>query len=190
MTDKTPIRLATPLRKEDVLALRSGDRVLLTGVLYTARDVAHRRLVDLIDRGLALPMEIEGQVIYFAGPSPAGPGQVTGSIGPTTSYRMDPYSPRLLERGLRAMIGKGSRSQEVREALKRFGAVYLGATGGAGALLARAVESAEVIAFEDLGPEAIRRLRVREFPAVVINDAYGGDLYEEGQAAYRVERAS
>lgn len=185
MTDKAPIRLTTPLQKEDVLALRSGDRVLITGVLYTARDVAHRRLVELLDRGLSLPMEIEGQVIYFAGPSPARPGQVTGSIGPTTSYRMDPYSPRLLERGLRGMIGKGSRSREVREALQKFGGVYLGATGGAGALLARAVESVEVIAFEDLGPEAIRRLRVREFPAVVINDAHGGDLYEEGQAAYR-----
>lgn len=190
MTDKGPIRLATPLTKEDVLALQVGDRVLLTGVVYTARDVAHRRLVEMLDQGLGLPMEIEGQVIYFAGPAPARPGQVIGSIGPTTSYRMDPYSPRLLERGLRGMIGKGSRSRQVRDALQRFGAVYLGATGGAGALLARAVERAEVIAFEDLGPEALRRLRVRDFPAVVINDAYGRDLYEEGQARYRAEQAS
>jgi len=190
MNDAAPVFLQTPLCKEDVVRLRTGDRVFLSGVLYTARDVAHRRLVERMDLGESLPMELDGQVIYFAGPSPSRPGQATGSIGPTTSYRMDPYSPRLMERGLRGMIGKGRRSKDVREALQRFGAAYFGATGGAGALLARAVEKVEIVAFEDLGPEAIRRLWVKDFPVVVINDAHGGDLYEEGLAEFRKAQAS
>ncbi|MEW6440569.1 MAG: Fe-S-containing hydro-lyase [bacterium] len=185
MRESGTVRLTTPLRKEDAVSLRAGDRVVLSGVLYTARDTAHKRLVEMLERGEPLPMDLEGQVIYFAGPSPTRPGEATGSIGPTTSYRMDPYSPRLIAAGLRGMIGKGSRSKAVREALQKFGAVYLGATGGAGALLARAVRKVEVIAFEDLGPEAVRRLEVAEFPAVVINDAHGGDLYEQGQGLFR-----
>jgi len=183
MRSPAPFRLKTPLTVHDVRTLRAGDRGVLSGILYTARDTAHRRLVEALDRGEALPLELEGQVIYFAGPSPARPGFPTGSIGPTTSYRMDPYSPRLMERGLRGMIGKGSRSPEVREAMQTYGCVYLGATGGAGALLARAVEKTEIVAFEDLGPEAIRRLWVRDFPVAVIDDVYGADLYEQVRAA-------
>jgi len=179
----SPFSLNTPVSEEEVRALCAGDRGFLSGIIYTARDTAHRRLVDAMDQGQDLPLELEGQVIYFAGPSPARPGQPTGSIGPTTSYRMDPYSPRLMERGLRGMIGKGSRAPEVRQAMQKFGSVYFGATGGAGALLARAVEKTEIVAFEDLGPEAIRRLWVREFPVVVINDTHGADLYEEVRAA-------
>ncbi len=179
MNDSARINLETPLRQEDVEQLHTGDRVFISGVIYTARDTAHKRLIEAIDKGEAPPLDPEGQVIYFAGPSPARPGRPIGSVGPTTSYRMDPYSPRLMEKGLRGMIGKGSRSKEVREAMKQYGAVYFGATGGAGALLARAVQKSEVVAFEDLGPEAIRRLWVKDFPAVVINDIYGRDLYEE-----------
>ena len=184
MNDSARISLETPLRKEDVEKLRIGDRVFISGIIYTARDTAHRRLIEAIDRGEQPPLDPEGQVIYFAGPSPARPGRPIGSIGPTTSYRMDPYSPRLMEKGLRGMIGKGSRSPEVREAMKQYGCVYFGATGGAGALLARAVEKSEIVAFEDLGPEAIRRLWVKDFPAMVINDVHGGDLYSEGQAKF------
>jgi fumarate hydratase subunit beta len=183
MTTPAPFRLNTPLTVGDVRALRTGERGFLSGILYTARDTAHRRLVEALDRGEPLPLELEGQVIYFAGPSPARPGFATGSIGPTTSYRMDPYSPRLMERGLRGMIGKGSRSPEVRQAMQTYGCVYFGATGGAGALLARAVEKTEIVAFEDLGPEAIRRLWVRDFPVAVIDDVYGADLYEQVRAA-------
>ena len=184
MNDSARISLETPLRKEDVEKLRIGDRVFISGIIYTARDTAHRRLIEAIDRGEQPPLDPEGQVIYFAGPSPARPGRPIGSIGPTTSYRMDPYSPRLMEKGLRGMIGKGSRSPEVREAMKQYGCVYFGATGGAGALLARAVEKSEIVAFEDLGPEAIRRLWVKDFPAMVINDVHGGDLYSEGQSKF------
>ncbi len=183
MTAPSPFYLNTPLKEEDVRTLHTGDRGFLSGVIYTARDTAHRRLVEAMDRGEDLPLELDGQVIYFAGPSPARPGRPIGSIGPTTSYRMDPYSPRLMERGLRGMIGKGSRAPEVRQAMQKFGSVYFGATGGAGALLARSVEKMEVVAFEDLGPEAIRRLWVREFPVVVINDVHGADLYEEARPA-------
>jgi fumarate hydratase subunit beta len=186
MRSPVPFRLKTPLTGHDVRTLRAGDRGFLSGVVYTARDTAHRRLVEALDRGETLPVELEGQVIYFAGPSPARPGFATGSIGPTTSYRMDPYSPRLMERGLRGMIGKGSRSPEVREAMQRHGCVYFGATGGAGALLARAVQKTEIVAFEDLGPEAIRRLWVRDFPVAVIDDVYGADLYEQVRAARAV----
>jgi len=176
--------IATPLTDEVVESLRAGDRVLITGTIFTARDAAHKRLAELIDAGRPLPIDLQGQIIYFVGPTPAKPGQVIGAAGPTTSGRMDAYSPKLLDLGLKAMIGKGLRSEAVRESLKRNKAVYLGATGGAGALLAQRVVSAEVVAYEDLGPEAIRKLEVRDFPVTVINDMYGGDLYEEGRRAY------
>lgn len=179
------IPLTTPLRDEDTERLRCGDRVMINGTIYTARDAAHRRIVEALDCGDPLPLEIEGQVIYFAGPSPAREGRPVGSIGPTTSYRMDAYSPRLIALGLKGMIGKGGRSEEVIEALRQHKAVYFGATGGAGALLARAVKRVEVIAYEELGPEAVRRLEVEDFPVVVINDCHGGDLYETGRSTYR-----
>jgi len=153
--------------------------VLISGALYTARDTAHKRLVDLLDDGKPLPFDITGQVIYYVGPTPAPPGRPIGAAGPTTSYRMDAYAPRLIEVGLKGMIGKGPRSPEVIEAMKRWGSVYLGATGGAGALLSKAIKKAEVVAFEELGPEAVRRLEVEHFPAIVINDTRGNDLYRE-----------
>jgi fumarate hydratase subunit beta len=180
------VSLTTPLTEEMVSALHIGDKVLLNGVVYSARDAAHKRLIDLLDAGAALPFEVPGQVIYYVGPSPARPGRVIGAAGPTTSYRMDPYAPRLMELGLKAMIGKGKRSPAVREAMARHKAVYLGATGGAGALISRSIRSAEVIAYEELGPEAIRRLVVENFPAVVINDVHGRDLYEEGLKEYQI----
>lgn len=181
------VTLTTPLTDEQVTALEIGDRVLLNGVIYTARDAAHKRLVELLDQGLPLPFDVRGQVIYYVGPSPAKPGRVIGAAGPTTSYRMDPYAPRLLERGLKGMIGKGKRSPAVKEAMVRYRAVYLGATGGAGALISRAVKAVEIIAYEDLGPEAIRRLVVENLPTVVINDTQGRDLYEEGVKQYRID---
>ena len=182
-----PRRITTPLSEEVVMSLRAGDRVLLSGVIYTARDAAHKRMLEMLERAEALPIELKGQVIYYAGPSPAPPGRPVGSIGPTTSGRMDPYTPRLLELGLKGTIGQGNRSPEVKEALTRYRAVYFGATGGAAALLAQRVKRAEVVAFEDLGPEAIRRLEVEDFPLVVLNDPYGGDLYEEGMRRYAKE---
>ncbi|HIE48055.1 TPA: Fe-S-containing hydro-lyase [Candidatus Bipolaricaulota bacterium] len=182
-----PRRIRTPLSEEVVMSLRAGDRVLLSGLIYTARDAAHKRMLQMLKRAEALPIELKGQVIYYAGPSPAPPGRPVGSIGPTTSGRMDPYTPRLLELGLKGMIGKGNRSSEVKDALKRYKAVYFGATGGAAALLAQRVKRAEVVAFEDLGPEAIRALEVEDFPLVVLNDPYGGDLYEEGTKRYAKE---
>jgi fumarate hydratase subunit beta len=179
------IRLTTPLTDEDLERLKVGDRVLLTGAIYTARDAAHKRLFDLIRAGKALPIDIRGQVIYYVGPAPAKPGKPIGSAGPTTSYRMDAYAPKLMELGLKGMIGKGNRSAEVVEAMKKNKAVYFGATGGAGALLARSIRKAETIAYEDLGPEAIQRLEVENFPVVVINDTKGNDLYVEGAKKYR-----
>jgi fumarate hydratase subunit beta len=181
------IALTTPLKDEDLSQLKIGDRVLITGAIFTARDAAHARLCQLIDQGKELPLDIQGQVIYFAGPSPAKPGRPTGSIGPTTSYRMDPYSPKLIAKGLKGMIGKGSRSPEVIEAMMKYKCVYFGATGGAAALLAKTVKKAEIVAYEDLGPEAIRRLEVENFPVIVINDVYGRDLYQEGKKQYRRE---
>jgi len=178
--------LTTPLSDRDVEPLRAGDRVTLTGIVYTARDAAHRRLIELIEAGTELPIPIEGQVIYYVGPSPAPPGRVIGAAGPTTSYRMDPFAPRLLEMGLKAMIGKGKRSKEVIEAMVRHKAVYLAAVGGAGALMAKAVTAARVVAYEELGPEAIRELRVERLPVVVVNDILGNDLYQEGQEKYRI----
>lgn len=179
------VYLTTPLTDEMVSFLEIGDKVFLSGVVYSARDAAHKRLIDLLDAGKPLPFALRGQVIYYVGPSPAKPGRVIGAAGPTTSYRMDPYAPRLMELGLKAMIGKGKRAQAVKEAMITYKAVYLGATGGAGALISRAIKEAEVIAYDELGPEAIRRLVVENFPAVVINDTRGRDLYEEGLKEYQ-----
>ena len=179
------IRLTTPLTNADVEKLKIGDRVILTGVIFTARDAAHKRLVQLLETGESLPFDLQGQVIYYVGPSPAKPGQVIGSAGPTTSYRMDSYSPLLMEKGLRGMIGKGNRGKPVLDALKKHHAVYFAAVGGAAALIARTIKAAKVIAYEDLGPEAVRELAVEDFPAIVINDMYGGDLYEQGVAKYK-----
>lgn len=178
-------KIETPLTEEEVRQLRSGDRVLLSGVIYTARDAAHKRFVQTLESGNELPVDLDGQAIYYAGPAPAGPGKPIGPVGPTTSYRMDPYAPVLLEEGLRVMIGKGKRSAEVVDAMKRFGAVYLGATGGAAALLARTVKEAEVVAYPDLGPEAVRRLVVEDMPLVVVIDSEGQDLYQTGPVRYR-----
>jgi fumarate hydratase subunit beta len=175
-----PIRLKTPLRNEDVERLKIGDRVLINGIIYTGRDAAHKRLIDLLREGKELPFDIQGQVIYYVGPAPAKPGQAIGSAGPTTSYRMDAYSPSLIERGLKGMIGKGMRSQVVKEAMIKYKAVYFAATGGAGALLANRVKKVAVVAYEDLGPEAIRRLEVEDLPVIVVNDVRGNDLYTEG----------
>jgi fumarate hydratase subunit beta len=179
-----PIRLRTPLTDADLEKLRAGDKVLLTGVIYTGRDAAHKRLFDLLKEGKPLPIDLKGQVIYYVGPAPAKPGQVIGSAGPTTSGRMDAYSPKLMEIGLKGMIGKGMRKKEVVEAMKKYKAVYFAATGGAGALLAKAVKKAQVVAYEDLGPEAINRLEVEDFPVIVVNDTKGNDLYEEGTRKY------
>ncbi|MEW6187672.1 MAG: Fe-S-containing hydro-lyase [Thermodesulfobacteriota bacterium] len=181
------VNLTTPLSDEMVTSLRIGDKVFLSGVIYSARDAAHKRLIDLLDQGRPLPFDVQGQVIYYVGPSPAKPGRVIGAAGPTTSYRMDPYAPRLMELGLKGMIGKGKRASTVKEAMIKYKALYLGATGGAGALIARAIKAVEIIAYEELGPEAVRRMVVEDFPLVVINDTFGGDLYEEGVKAYRQE---
>jgi fumarate hydratase subunit beta len=176
--------ITTPLTDADVESLASGDRVRISGVLLTARDAAHGRLIALLDEGKPLPIDVEGQIIYYTGPSPARPGMVIGSVGPTTAGRMDTYTPRLLALGLKGMIGKGGRSEAVREALKQFKAVYFGAVGGAGAILSRYVRNVEIVAYEDLGTEAIRRLEVEGFPAIVVNDARGNDLYDEGMKRY------
>jgi fumarate hydratase subunit beta len=178
------IRLKTPLSDADVEKLKAGDKVLLNGVIYTGRDAAHKRLFDLLQEKKPLPVDLKGQVIYYVGPAPAKPGQVIGSAGPTTSGRMDAYSPRLMEVGLKGMIGKGMRKKEVVEAMKKYKAVYFAATGGAGALLAKAIKKAQVVAYEDLGPEAINRLEVEDFPVIVVNDTKGNDLYEEGMRKY------
>ena len=185
MSGRGRIRLRTPLSPEGIRPLRSGDLVLIGGVLYTARDAAHARMAEALAAGEPLPFDPEGQVLYFVGPAPARPGRPIGPAGPTTASRMDPYSPLLIERGLRGMIGKGRRSLEVRRAMREHGCVYFGAVEGTAALLARRVKEAELVAYEDLGPEAIRRLVVEDFPAVVINDLHGGDLYEEGRARWR-----
>jgi fumarate hydratase subunit beta len=178
------IRLTPPLSDADVESLRIGDRVLITGAIYTGRDAAHKRLTDLIQAGTPLPLEIQGQIIYYVGPSPAKPGRPVGAAGPTTSYRMDAYAPELMRFGLKGMIGKGARNQDVKDAMAEYKAVYFAAIGGAGALMAQAIKKAEIIAYEDLGPEAIRRLEVEEFPVIVVNDVRGNDLYEEGIKKY------
>ncbi len=182
-----PIKLITPLSDDDVKKLKIGDKVSLNGIIYTGRDVVHKRLVELLDQGKPLPFDIQGQIIYYVGPSPAKPGQVIGSAGPTTSYRMDNYSPKLISIGLKAMIGKGKRGQEVIDAMVKYKAVYFAAVGGAGALIQKTIKKAEVIAYEDLGPEALRRLEVENFPVIVVNDTYGEDLYQKGMEQYHRE---
>ena len=180
-------RLTTPLSDEVVEKLRIGDKVLLSGVIYGARDAAHKRLIEALDKGEALPMEMKGAVIYYVGPSPARPGNPIGAAGPTTAVRMDAYAPRLMEAGMKGMIAKGKRQDPVKEGMKKHRVVYFGATGGAGALIARCIKKAEVIAYEDLGPEAVRRMEVEEFPLVVVGDAHGGDLYIEGRKKYEAK---
>lgn len=172
-------RIHAPLTPEAAMALKSGDQVLISGTIFTGRDAAHKRMVDEINHGRPLPFALEGQIIYYTGPTPAPPGRPIGSAGPTTSYRMDPYAPLLLAHGLKGMIGKGPRGKAVLGAMREHGAVYFAALGGAGALISKSIKKAEVIAYGELGPEAVYRLEVEDFPAVVINDIYGGDLYRQ-----------
>ena len=179
----------TPLSDGDVQALKAGDRVRISGVIYTARDAAHGRLAPLVEKGEKLPIALKGQIIYYTGPSPARPGGVIGSVGPTTASRMDKFTPALLALGLKGTIGKGYRSQAVKDALRTHKAVYFGSIGGAGAVLSEFVKKADVVAYEDLGTEAIRRLEVDGFPAIVLYDCHGGDLYQEGQKVYARENA-
>jgi len=179
------LKLSTPLTDEVVAGLRAGDRVLISGILYVARDAAHKRMAAALDAGQALPFDLTGQIIYYMGPTPPRPGRPIGAAGPTTSYRMDAYAPRLMAAGLKGMIGKGGRAPAVRQAMQTYRCVYFAGIGGAGALLSQRILAAEVIAYEDLGPEALRKLSVADFPAIVINDIYGGDAYEAGQKAYR-----
>jgi len=180
-----PKRITLPFTEDVVRGLRAGDRLLLTGTMYVARDAAHKRMVEALDRGEQLPFDIRGATIYFMGPTPPRPGRPIGAAGPTTASRMDSYSPRLIQLGLKAMIGKGMRSQTVRDAMCESGAVYLGGIGGAGALLAMSIKSAQVVAYDDLGPEALRRLEVEDMPVTVVDDTTGRDLYEEGRVRYR-----
>jgi len=178
------IHIQTPLTREKVRQLKAGDSCLITGTIYTARDAAHKRLCELVAQGKELPMDIENAIIYFVGPTPAKPGQAIGSAGPTTSYRMDAYSPALIAIGQTGMIGKGKRSADVVDAMKEHGAVYFGAIGGCGALLSKCIKKAEIVAYEDLGAEAIRKLEVEDFPVVVIIDSEGNNLYETGRQEY------
>lgn len=177
-------KLTTPLTEEKVKGLKAGDSVLITGTIYTARDAAHKRLIELLDKGEELPINVKDEIIYYVGPTPEKPGQAIGSAGPTTSYRMDPYSPKLLDKGLRGMIGKGLRGPEVVESIKKNKAVYFAAIGGAAALIGKSVAKAEIVAYEDLQSEAIRKLEVVDFPMVVVIDAEGNNLYEIGQKQY------
>jgi fumarate hydratase subunit beta len=180
-------KITLPLNDEVLKDLRAGDSILLTGVIYTARDAAHKRMLETLEQGKTVPFDIKGATIYYMGPTPARPGRVIGSAGPTTSGRMDAYAPRLIAEGLKGMIGKGSRSKAVKDAMMKYKAVYLGAIGGAGALLSGSIRKAEVIAYEELDTEALRRLEVEDFPVTVINDIHGGDLYEQGKARYQVK---
>ena len=180
-----PRKIGLPLTDESLRELRAGDNILLSGVLYVARDSAHKRMVEALDKGEPLPFDITGQTIYYMGPTPAKAGQVIGSAGPTTSGRMDAYSPRLIASGLKGMIGKGSRSEAVKGAMKKHGAVYMAATGGAGALISGTIKKSELIAYRELGAEAVLRLEVEDFPATVVNDVHGGDLYIEARARYQ-----
>jgi len=181
----TIIRVESPLAEEAVESLRAGDVVRISGVVYTARDAAHKRIVEALDAGQAPPFELSGQIVYYVGPTPARPGEAIGSAGPTTSCRMDSYAPRLLEAGLKGMIGKGNRAPAVVEAMKKYRAVYFAAVGGAGALISKSIKSCEIIAYEDLGAEAVRKLLVEDFPAIVVNDVLGGDIYETGRKKYQ-----
>lgn len=178
------IKLQTPLTEDKIKGLESGDSVLLSGVIYSARDAAHKRLIDLLNEGRELPLNIKDETIYYVGPSPAKPGNVIGSAGPTTSYRMDAYAPALMDLGLKGMIGKGARNKEVIDSIVKNGAVYFGAIGGAAALIAKSIVKSEIIAYEDLGAEAIRRMEVKDMPLVVIIDSKGNNLYELGQKEY------
>lgn len=182
-----PIALTAPVDKEQLAGLRAGDLVLVSGTVYAARDTAHRRIVECLDRGEEPPFPLAGAVVYYMGPTPPPPGRVIGAAGPTTAYRMDAYAPRLYERGLAASIGKGKRGPELRECLRRCGGVYLGATGGAAALLSRHITASELIAYPELGPEAVRRLEFCDFPAIVVYDAHGGDVFAD--VAAEEERA-
>lgn len=179
------ISINTPLTDEILKNLKTGDRVLISGVIYSARDAAHKRLVELINKGKKLPFDLKGQIVYYVGPTPPGPGMVIGSAGPTSGYRMDPYAPILIAKGLKGMIGKGVRNREVIEAIKKHRAIYFAATGGAGALISKAIKKTEIVAYENLGTEAIRRMQVEDFPAIVVNDIYGNDLYQQGKKRYR-----
>jgi len=179
--------ITLPLTSELVKELKAGDNLLLTGIMYAARDAAHKRMTEALNEGKPLPIDLNGQTIFYMGPSPARPGKMIGSAGPTTSGRMDVYSPRLIAEGLKGMIGKGMRSKPVKDSMVQYGAVYMAAIGGAGAFLAEHVRKAEVVAYKDLGTEALQHLEVEVFPVTVINDIYGGDLYEEGKARYQVK---
>jgi fumarate hydratase subunit beta len=179
------IKIQLPLKDADLERLHAGDHVLLSGVIYSARDAAHKRMIAALEKGEQLPIDVRGQVIYYVGPSPARPGRVIGSAGPTTSMRLDGYTPRLLEAGLKGIIGKGGRGPAVREALKKHKAVYFLAVGGTGALLSQRIKKVDIVAYEDLGTEAMRRMEVEDFPAVVVNDVQGNDLLEQGKARYR-----
>ncbi len=178
-------KIRTPLDDESVTALKSGDKVLLSGYIYTARDAAHKRFMEALRDGSPLPFDIKGQVIYYCGPTPPPPGRVIGAAGPTTASRMDAYAPTLLALGLKGMIGKGKRSQAVKDALREHKAVYFGGTGGAGALLSKCIKTYDIIAYAELGPEAVSRLLVEDFPLFVINDVFGNDLYEMGVSQYK-----
>jgi fumarate hydratase subunit beta len=178
-------KIALPLTDQTLQDLKAGDDVLLSGIMYVGRDSAHKRIVEALDQGKPLPFDIRGQTIYYMGPSPAKPGHVIGSAGPTTSGRMDSYSPRLMAEGLRGMVGKGMRSPAVKDAIKKHKAVYFAAIGGAGALISKAIKKSQVIAYEELGAEALLRIEVADFPAIVVNDVHGGDLYEDGKAKYK-----
>jgi fumarate hydratase subunit beta len=185
---EAPQKINTPLTAGIIASLHAGDMVLLSGEVYTARDVAHRRLYEAMERGEKLPIDLPTAVIFYAAPSPTPPGKVIGSIGPTTSYRMDAFTPKLIENGLRAMIGKGNRSPDVVKAIKKYGAVYFGAIGGIAALTAQCIKKAELLAYEDLGPEAIRKLTVLNMPLIVVNDAQGNDVYDSARAKWYVKR--
>lgn len=181
------IRLSPPLDEKTARALKTGDVIALSGEIYVGRDTAHKLIIEALDNGGKAPFDLKGAVIYYMGPTPAPPGRVIGSAGPTTSGRMDAYAPRLIAEGLRGMIGKGNRSKEVRDACARHGAVYFGAIGGAGALISQSIVSSEVIAWEELGPEAVLKLEVKDMPLVVINDTHGGDLYADGRKRYEIK---
>ena len=179
--------LTTPLDEKTLLSLKVGDVVKISGIIYTGRDAAHKNITEAMNKGAKLPVDLNGQVIYYVGPSPAKPGEVIGSCGPTTSFRMDPYTPQLLEAGLKVMIGKGPRSPQVVEAMKKHGAIYLAAVGGAAAIISRSVKNAEIIAYEELGPEAIYKLEVKDFVCFVAVDAHGNELYKQGREQYARE---
>ena len=180
-----PVKIQTPLTDDVIMKLKAGDRVLITGVIYTGRDMAHKYMVEGLQKGEQPPFYLKGQILYYTGPTPAPPGRPIGSAGPTTSYRMDKYTPALLELGLKGMIGKGPRGQAVKDAIRKYRALYFAAIGGAGALISKSIRKADVIAYPELGTEAVMRLEVEDFPAVVVNDVQGGDLYQMGVEKYR-----